>query len=112
MGLIAVLVSRLRMLLCSIGLLPALGMIALAVMLGGGAMRLGGVLVVLGSLVVFVFGHFSPHGLSAPSRRQIAHLNFCSTDVMKSFRVNFTGQRDRMRLLSIRPRLLGEADTD
>jgi hypothetical protein len=74
MGLIAVLMSRLRMLLCSIGLLLALGVIAFAVVLGGAAMRLGGVLVVLGSLVVFVSGHGLPRWLSAPSRRQIGYL--------------------------------------
>jgi hypothetical protein len=72
MGLIALLMSRLRMLLCSIGLFPAPGMIALAVKLGGGAMGLGGVLVVLGSFGVFVSGHFSPRWFAAPSRRQIA----------------------------------------
>jgi hypothetical protein len=80
MSLVGMLMGRLRMLLRSIGLLLALGMIALAVMFGGGAMSLGRVLVVFGCFIMFVSGHILPPGLFAPSRHQIAKANFGSTD--------------------------------
>jgi hypothetical protein len=75
MSLVGVLMGGLRMLLCGIGVLLAFGMIALAVMFGGGAVSLGCTLMVFSSFVMFVLGHFSPRWLFAPSRRQIAHLN-------------------------------------
>jgi hypothetical protein len=57
MSLIAMLVRRLRMLLGTAGVFLALGVITFAVLLRGGAMRLGGIFVMLGSLVVLVFCH-------------------------------------------------------
>jgi hypothetical protein len=57
MGLVGVLVSGLRMLLRSIGVLLTFGVVALTVMFGGGTMCLGSVFVVFGSLVVLVFSH-------------------------------------------------------
>jgi hypothetical protein len=57
MRLIGVLVSGLRMLLRARRMFLALGMVALAVVFGGGAMGLGGVFVMFGGLVVFVFSH-------------------------------------------------------
>jgi hypothetical protein len=57
MSLVAVLVCRLRMLLGAVGVFLTLHVIALAVVFRGGAMRLGGIFVVLGSLAVFVLCH-------------------------------------------------------
>jgi hypothetical protein len=57
MGLIAVLACSLRVLFGAARVLLALGVVALAVMFGGGTMCLGSVFVVFGSLVVFVLGH-------------------------------------------------------
>jgi hypothetical protein len=54
---VGLLVRSLRMLLRTRRVLLALGMVALAVMFGSRTMRLGGVLVVFGCLVVFVFSH-------------------------------------------------------
>jgi hypothetical protein len=54
---VGLLVRCLRMLLRTRRVLLALGMVALAVMFGSGTMRLGGVLVVFGCLVMLVFGH-------------------------------------------------------
>ena len=51
------------MLLCSVCVLSAFGMIAFAVMLGCGAMRLGSVFVMFGSLVMFVSCHLAPLGV-------------------------------------------------
>jgi hypothetical protein len=65
MRLIAVLVGSLRVLSCRGGMLLALGVIAFAVMFGGGTMCFRCILVVLCSLVVLVFGHV--RCLSAPS---------------------------------------------
>jgi hypothetical protein len=56
-ALVAVLVRRLRMLLGSVCVLFALGMVALAVMLCCGAVRFRGVLMMLGCFVVFVSCH-------------------------------------------------------
>lgn len=72
MGLIAVLVGGLRVLLGTLGMFLALGMIAFAVVFGGGTVGLSCVFVVLSSFVVFVFGHFRLVRLFAPSRCQIA----------------------------------------
>jgi hypothetical protein len=57
MSLVAVLGSILSILLGGRRVFLALRVIALAVMFGRGAMRPRRVFVVLGSLVVFVFGH-------------------------------------------------------
>ncbi len=46
------------MLLRTLGVLHSFGMIALAVMLGGGAMRFGGILVEICRLVVVFLRHF------------------------------------------------------
>jgi len=54
---VGLLVRSLRMLLGTDRVFLALGVVALAVMFGGGTMGLGGVFVVFGSLVVLVFGH-------------------------------------------------------
>jgi hypothetical protein len=70
-----VLVSGLRMLLRSIGMLLTLDMIALAVMFGGGAVSLRCILMVLSSFVVFVSGHFRLVGCLLPAGRQIAYSN-------------------------------------
>ena len=51
------LMGRLRMLHRSFCVLFALSMIALAVMLGGGPMRLSGSLVMLGCLRMLILGH-------------------------------------------------------
>src|SRR5271170_3700176 len=64
MSLVAVLDSILSMLLGGCGVFLALRVITLAVMLSCRSMRLSRVLMVLGSLVVIVFGHrCSPIGL-------------------------------------------------
>ena len=68
MSLVAMLVRGLRVLFGTAGVLPALGVIALAMMLGGGTMFLGSVFVMFGSLVMFVSGHEIPRWLSAPSQ--------------------------------------------
>lgn len=57
MSLIAVLIGSLRMLFGAVRVLLALGVIALAVMFGGGTVCLGRAFVMFGSLVVFVSGH-------------------------------------------------------
>jgi hypothetical protein len=67
MSLVGMLVSCLRVLLRSISLLLTLGMIALAVMFGGGAVRLGRVLVVFSGLVMFVSGHVRLIGCLLPA---------------------------------------------
>jgi hypothetical protein len=56
-SLLAVLAGILRVLLGARGVLLALCVVILAVVLGGSAMRFGGILVVLGRLIVLVFGH-------------------------------------------------------
>jgi hypothetical protein len=56
--LIAMLVGGLRMLLCTLGVFLALGMIALAMMFRRRAMRFRSVFVMFGCLVVFVTSHF------------------------------------------------------
>ena len=61
------LVSCLRVLLRSISMLLALGMVALAVMFGGSAVRLGRVLVVLSGFVMFVSGHVRLVGCLLPA---------------------------------------------
>ena len=58
MRLVSLLVSCLRMLLRSISMLFALGVITLAVMFGGGTVRLSCILVMLSGFVMFVSGHF------------------------------------------------------
>ena len=70
MRLVGVLVCGLRMLLGAGGVFLALGVVAFAVMFGGGAMGLGSVFVMFGSLVVFIFCHSKPRWLSAPSFEQ------------------------------------------
>ena len=72
MSLLAVLVGGLRVLFGTARVLLALGVVALAVMFGGGAMGLGGIFVVFGSLVVFISGHGNPRWLSTPSRHKLA----------------------------------------
>jgi hypothetical protein len=57
MSVLAMLVRTLRVLFGTARMLLALGVVALAVMFGGGTMCLGCVLVVFGSLVMFVSGH-------------------------------------------------------
>jgi hypothetical protein len=54
------LVRGLRVLLGTSGVLAALAVITLAMMLGGGAMFLGRIFMMFGSLVMFVFGHEIP----------------------------------------------------
>jgi len=58
MGLIGLLVGALRVLFRSAGMLPALAVVPLAVMVGSCTVRLGGILMIFGSFVVFVSGHF------------------------------------------------------
>jgi hypothetical protein len=66
-GLIALLVSGLRVLLCGSGVLLALRVVAFAMMFGRHAVGLGSVLVVLGGFVVLVSCHLvSLLELSAP----------------------------------------------
>jgi hypothetical protein len=73
MSLVAVLDSILSMLLGGCGVFLALRVITLAVMLSCGAMRLSRVLMVFGSLVVFVFGHrCSPIGLRTGNKNGAA----------------------------------------
>ena len=57
MRLVGVLMGGLRMLLRSIRVFLALGVVAFAVVFGGGTMGFRRVFVVLRSLVVFVSGH-------------------------------------------------------
>jgi hypothetical protein len=72
---VGLLVRRLRMLLRTRRVLLALGVVALAVMFGGGTMGLGGVFVVFGCLVVLFFGHEILVGWVAPSRDELAVLD-------------------------------------
>jgi hypothetical protein len=60
MSMVAMLVRGLRVLFGTAGVLPALAVIALAVMLGRGSMFLGSIFMMFGSLVMFVFGHEIP----------------------------------------------------
>ena len=57
MGLITVLSGCLRMLLCTLGVFLALGMITLTMVVSRGTMCFRGVFMVFGSLVVLVSGH-------------------------------------------------------
>jgi hypothetical protein len=66
MRLIGMLMRGLRMLLGACGVFFALGVVALAVMFGGGTMCLGSVFVVFGGLVMFVFSHEILFGLKLP----------------------------------------------
>jgi hypothetical protein len=72
MSLLAMLVCGLRVLFGAARVLPALGVVTLAVMFGGGTMCLGSVFVVFGSLVVFFSCHGNPHWLLAPSPHKLA----------------------------------------
>ena len=82
MGLVGVLVSGLRMLLRSIGVLFTLCMIALAMMIGSGPVSLGRILVVLSGLVVFVFCHFRLVGCLLPARvKSLTSIWFRQTPV-------------------------------
>jgi hypothetical protein len=65
MGLISVLVRSLRMLFCTGGMFLTFGMVTLAMMFSGGAMCLGCVIMMLRSLVMFVFCHVKPLWLLA-----------------------------------------------
>jgi hypothetical protein len=56
-GLVTVLMGSLRMLLRSIGVLFAFGVVALAMVFGSRTVRFSCVLVVLRSLVVLISGH-------------------------------------------------------
>jgi hypothetical protein len=67
MGLVGVRVGGLRMLLCGIRMLLALRMIALAVVLCGGTVRLGRVFVMFRGLIMFVSSHLGSPCLTAPS---------------------------------------------
>jgi len=77
MRLIAMLIGGLRMLLRTLGVLFPLGVIALAMMLGCSAMRLGRVFVVLGGLVMFVACHCTapyrllPAATKSPARQMV-----------------------------------------
>ncbi len=57
--LIAMLVGGLRMLLCTLGVFLALGMIALAMMFRRRAMRFRSIVVMFGCLIMFVTSHFT-----------------------------------------------------
>jgi hypothetical protein len=74
MGLFTMLVGRLRVLFGACGVFLPLGMIALAVMFGGGSMGLGSVFVMFCCFVVFVSGHFCYSWCSASS---LAASNRC-----------------------------------
>lgn len=65
MGLISVLVRSLRMLFCTGSMFLTFGMVTLAMMFSGGTMCLGCVIMMLGSLVMFVFCHVKPLWLLA-----------------------------------------------
>jgi hypothetical protein len=67
MGLVAVLAGGLRMLLGARRMLAALGVIALAVMFRRRAMGFRRILMMFGSLVVFVACHVGPRLMFAPS---------------------------------------------
>ena len=64
---VGLLVRSLRMLLRTCRVLLAFGMVALAVMFGGGTMRLGSRFVMFGGLVVLVFGHEILVGYQLPA---------------------------------------------
>jgi hypothetical protein len=72
MSLLAMLVRGLRVLFGAARVLLALGVVALAVMFGGGTMCLGSVFVVFSGLVMFISGHGILVGLLAPSRHKLA----------------------------------------
>jgi Na+/melibiose symporter-like transporter len=76
MGLISVLVRSLRMLFRTGGMFLTFGMVTLAMMFSGGAMCLGCVIMMLGSLVMFVFCQCKPRrALITPRPRQpVKHL--------------------------------------
>ena len=67
MSLVRMLMSGLRMLLRSISVLLALGMVALALMCGGRTMRLGSIFMMLCCCVVVVSGQGLPLWVVAPS---------------------------------------------
>jgi hypothetical protein len=73
MGLLTMLVRSLRVLFGTARVLLALGVVALAVMFGGGTMCLGSVFVVFGSLVVFVLGHGILVGCQLPAGTNPPH---------------------------------------
>jgi hypothetical protein len=73
MSLIAMLGCSLRVLFGAARVLLALGVVALAVMFGGGTMSLGSIFVVFGSLVVFVLGHGILVGCSLPAGTNSPH---------------------------------------
>jgi hypothetical protein len=74
MSLLAMLVCSLRVLFGTARVLLALGVVTLAVMFGCGTMCLGSILVVFGSLVVFISSHkilvrcWLPAGTNPPYR--------------------------------------------
>jgi hypothetical protein len=70
MGIVATLVGCLRVLLCTLGVFLALGMITLAMMFCRRAMRFRGVVVVFGGFVVFVSCHVTAPLLFAPSNNK------------------------------------------
>jgi hypothetical protein len=64
-SLIAMLVGGLRVLLGTLSMFFALGMIALGVMFSGGTVCFGCIFVMFGSLVVFVSSHLCPRSFDA-----------------------------------------------
>jgi hypothetical protein len=72
MSLVGVLVGGLRVLLRSISMLFAFGVIALAMMFCRGTVRLSRILMVLSGFVMFVSRHFWHPWLFAPRSHQIA----------------------------------------
>ena len=60
MSLIAMLVCSLRVLFGTACVLLALGVVAFAVMFGGGTMCLGCIIVMFGCFIVFIFSHNKP----------------------------------------------------
>jgi hypothetical protein len=67
MSLLAMLVCSLRVLFGTARMLLALGMIALAVMFGCGTMCLGSIFVMFGCLIVFISGHGILFGCQSPA---------------------------------------------
>ena len=67
------LIGGLRVLLRAAGVFLALGMIALAVVFGSSTVRLGGVFVMFGSLVVLISRHFGLVGYLRPAATKASY---------------------------------------
>ncbi len=91
------LVCGLRMLFGTAGVLPALAVVALAMMLGGGSMFLGSIFMMFGSLVMFVFGHEVLVGCQLPVSTNPPHTPTFQT-IRSSSNAQGTARMNRQHL--------------